>query len=113
MRLDCEPAPLLLGFVLGPLMEENLRRAMLISGGDPMIFVNRPISLGPRLAVLLLGAAAEDPQQARGGIPGVGRCASHLSLRWGAHASLRVIQRCTGVSSHGEGPAHLWRRSWS
>jgi putative tricarboxylic transport membrane protein len=43
-RLDCEPAPLVLGFVLGPLMEENLRRAMRISGGDPMIFYNRRIS---------------------------------------------------------------------
>ena len=54
MRLDCEPAPLILGFVLGPLMEENLRRAMRISGGDPMIFVNRPISLGLLIAALLL-----------------------------------------------------------
>ena len=54
MRLDCEPAPMLLGFVLGPLMEENLRRAMRISGGDPMIFVNRPISLGLLIASLLL-----------------------------------------------------------
>ena len=53
IRLKCEGAPLLLGFVLGPLMEENLRRAMRISGGDPMIFVNRPICLG-----LLLAAAA-------------------------------------------------------
>src|SRR4029078_4795629 len=35
MRLECEPAPMILGFVLGPLMEENLRRAMRISGGDP------------------------------------------------------------------------------
>jgi putative tricarboxylic transport membrane protein len=51
-RLQCEPAPLLLGFVLGPLMEENLRRAMRISSGDPMIFIERPISLG-----LLIGAA--------------------------------------------------------
>lgn len=39
-----EPAPLLLGFVLGPLMEEQLRRAMLLSRGDPMVFVERPIS---------------------------------------------------------------------
>ena len=54
MRLDCEPAPMILGFVLGPLMEENLRRAMRISGGDPMIFVNRPISLGLLIASLLL-----------------------------------------------------------
>jgi TctA family transporter len=53
IRLRCEPAPMLLGFVLGPLMEENLRRAMRISSGDPMIFVQRPISLG-----LLIAAAA-------------------------------------------------------
>jgi TctA family transporter len=45
MRLDCEPAPMILGFVLGPLMEDNLRRAMRISSGDPMIFLERPISL--------------------------------------------------------------------
>ena len=48
---------MILGFVLGPLMEDNLRRAMKISSGDPMIFVNRPISLGLLLiaaAVLLL-----------------------------------------------------------
>jgi len=43
-KLDCEPAPLLLGFILGPMMEEYLRRAMLISRGDPMVFVERPIS---------------------------------------------------------------------
>jgi TctA family transporter len=52
--LECEPAPLILGFVLGPLMEENLRRAMRISGGDPMIFIQRPISLGLLIAALLL-----------------------------------------------------------
>ncbi len=40
----CEPAPLLLGFVLGPLLEENLRRAMILSRGDPTTFVTRPIS---------------------------------------------------------------------
>jgi TctA family transporter len=54
IRLECEPAPLLLGFILGPLMEENLRRAMRISGGDPMIFVERPISLGLLIAAALL-----------------------------------------------------------
>jgi TctA family transporter len=43
-KLECEAAPLLLGFVLGPMMEENLRRAMLLSRGDPMVFVTRPIS---------------------------------------------------------------------
>jgi putative tricarboxylic transport membrane protein len=45
LKLRCEPAPLLLGFVLGPMLEENLRRAMILGRGDPSIFVNRPISL--------------------------------------------------------------------
>jgi TctA family transporter len=44
LRLESEPAPLMLGFILGPLMEENLRRAMLLSRGDPMVFFQRPIS---------------------------------------------------------------------
>ena len=54
-KLDCEPAPLLLGFVLGKLMEEYLRRAMTISRGDWSVFITRPLSatlLG--IAVLLL-----------------------------------------------------------
>jgi putative tricarboxylic transport membrane protein len=54
IRMGCEPAPLLLGFVLGPLLEENLRRALIISRGDPSVFVSRPISL----ALLVLAAAA-------------------------------------------------------
>jgi TctA family transporter len=45
-KLACEPAPLLLGFVLGPMMEENLRRALLLSRGDPTVFATRPISAG-------------------------------------------------------------------
>ena len=45
LKLRCEPAPLLLGFVLGPMLEENLRRAMILGRGDPSIFVSRPISL--------------------------------------------------------------------
>ena len=44
IKLDCEPTPLLLGLVLGPMLEENLRRAMLTGRGDPLIFVTRPIS---------------------------------------------------------------------
>jgi len=44
LKLKCEPAPLILAFVLGPLMEENLRRALLISRGDPTVFLTRPIS---------------------------------------------------------------------
>jgi len=54
MRLECPPAPMLLGFVLGPLMEENLRRALLISRGDPTVFVTRPISLGFMIATVLI-----------------------------------------------------------
>ncbi|GGA76784.1 hypothetical protein GCM10011385_33560 [Nitratireductor aestuarii] len=44
MKLDCEPAPFILGFILGPMLEEHLRRAMLISNGDLSVFVTRPIS---------------------------------------------------------------------
>jgi TctA family transporter len=44
-KLDCAPAPLILGLILGPMLEENLRRSMLISRGDPTVFVTRPISL--------------------------------------------------------------------
>ena len=44
VKLKCEPAPMILAFVLGPLMEENLRRALLISRGDPSVFITRPIS---------------------------------------------------------------------
>jgi len=44
-KLECEPAPLILGFVLGPMMEENLRRSLLISRGDAMVFLQEPISL--------------------------------------------------------------------
>jgi TctA family transporter len=44
-KLGCEPAPLILGFVLGPMMEENLRRSMLLSRGDPSVLVTHPLSL--------------------------------------------------------------------
>jgi putative tricarboxylic transport membrane protein len=57
IKLECEPAPLLLGFILGPMMEENLRRAMLLSRGDPMTFLNRPLSatlLGIALLLLII-----------------------------------------------------------
>ena len=54
-KLGCEPAPLLLGFVLGPMMEQNLRRALVLSRGDPMTFVQRPVSLALlSLAFILL-----------------------------------------------------------
>lgn len=45
IKLDCEPAPLLLGFILGPMMEVYMRRAMLLSRGDPWVFLQRPLSL--------------------------------------------------------------------
>ncbi len=54
VKLACEPAPLLLGFILGPLMEENLRRAMLLSRGDPWVFFQKPISAGFLIASILL-----------------------------------------------------------
>jgi putative tricarboxylic transport membrane protein len=54
VKLECEPAPLLLGFVLGPMMEENLRRAMLLSRGDPTVFLTRPLSLAMLIAAALL-----------------------------------------------------------
>ncbi len=54
VKLECEPAPLILGFILGPMMEENLRRAMLLSRGDPTVFATRPISAGLLLVTLLL-----------------------------------------------------------
>jgi TctA family transporter len=43
-KLECEPAPMLLGFILGPMMEEYLRRALLLSKGSPMVLVTRPLS---------------------------------------------------------------------
>ena len=61
VKLGFEAAPLLLGFVLGPLMEENLRRAMVISRGDPMTFIERPISLGLLIAAALLLALVIAP----------------------------------------------------
>jgi TctA family transporter len=54
LKLECEPAPLILGFVLGPMMEENLRRALLISRGDPSVLVTEPISLGFLIVSALL-----------------------------------------------------------
>ena len=46
LKLGCEPTPLLLGLILGPMVEENFRRSLQLSRGDPTIFLTRPISLG-------------------------------------------------------------------
>ena len=53
-KLGAEPAPLLLGLILGPMMEENLRRALLLSRGDWSVFVTRPISAGLLAGAVLL-----------------------------------------------------------
>ena len=56
-KLKMEPAPLLIGFVLGPMMEEHLRRAMLLSRGDPTVFIERPISASMlAIGAVVLGA---------------------------------------------------------
>jgi len=54
VKLECEPAPMILGFILGPLMEENLRRAMLLSRGDATVFFTKPISAGFMIAAIAL-----------------------------------------------------------
>jgi TctA family transporter len=61
VKLECEPAPLILGFVLGPMMEENLRRALLLARGDPGVLITKPISLGFLLASLILLAIVLAP----------------------------------------------------
>ncbi|MGQ0547607.1 MAG: tripartite tricarboxylate transporter permease, partial [Betaproteobacteria bacterium] len=61
VKLECEPAPMILGFILGPLMEENLRRAMLLSRGDPTVFFTKPISAGFMIAAVLLLVAVALP----------------------------------------------------
>ena len=93
-KLGCEPAPLLLGFILGPMMEENLRRALLLSRGDWSTFVTRPLS-----AALLVGGGADgrgrhaagDQEPARGRFPGRGlRAADGLPTLSGAAGRRRA-----------------------
>ena len=63
-KLECEPAPMILGFILGPLMEENLRRAMLLSRGDASVFFNplvKPLSFSFLLAAAILLAVIALP----------------------------------------------------
>jgi putative tricarboxylic transport membrane protein len=72
MRLGFPLAPMLLGFVLGPMMEENLRRSMLMAGGDPSVFVTRPISLAFIIAtaVILVVMVLPAVRERRGEITG-------------------------------------------
>ena len=58
IRFGCEPAPLLLGFVLGPLLEEHLRRALIISRGDASVLVTQPIAAALLFAGLVCVAIA-------------------------------------------------------
>jgi TctA family transporter len=71
-KLGFSPTPMLLGFVLGPMMEENLRRAMLMARGDVSVFVTRPISLGFIIAtgLILLGATVPMMRRRRLGMAG-------------------------------------------
>jgi putative tricarboxylic transport membrane protein len=64
-KLHCEPAPLILGFILGPMMEENLRRALLLSRGDPSVFFTRPLSLTLLLLAVALVVIVALPQIGR------------------------------------------------
>jgi len=61
VRFGCEAAPLLLGFILGPMMEENLRRSLMLSQGDFTVFLTRPLSLGMLLAAVALVAVIAVP----------------------------------------------------
>jgi TctA family transporter len=60
-KLGCEAPPLLLGFVLGPMMEENFRRALLLARGDFTIFFTRPLSLALLIAAVALVAIVTLP----------------------------------------------------
>jgi TctA family transporter len=65
-KLGCEPAPLALGFVLGPLLEERLRTAMLLARGNPMTFLERPISAALLVVAALLLAGVLMPKIRKG-----------------------------------------------
>jgi TctA family transporter len=72
MRLGFPLAPMLLGFVLGPMMEENLRRSMLTAGGDPTVFLRRPLSLAFIVVTALIFVVMVAPavRRRRGDITG-------------------------------------------
>ena len=93
-KVGAEPAPFMLGFILGPLMEENFRRAMYLSRGDPLVFVERPISA--LLLLMSLGAAGDSraaggEAEARGGVQGI--ITSRLPRRRSACTALNSSMR--------------------
>jgi putative tricarboxylic transport membrane protein len=65
LKLGFEPAPLVLGYVLGAPMEENLRRALLLSRGDPAVFAEHGLSLALLILMVVLLIAASLPRIAR------------------------------------------------
>ena len=67
IKLDCEPAPLLLAFVLGPMMEEELRRSVNTARGNWLVFLNRPLSLSLLIVagILLLMIVAPNIRKKR------------------------------------------------
>ncbi|WP_119461236.1 tripartite tricarboxylate transporter permease [Rhodospirillaceae bacterium SYSU D60014] len=83
-KLDCPASPLLLGLILGPMIEENLRRALLLGRGDPMVLLESPISAGILFvcAALLLWTAASSFRRKRDGA--VGRTESGQEQSWNA-----------------------------
>src|SRR3546814_11965998 len=60
-KFDCEPAPLLLGFILGPMLEDPFRRSMILSHGDPLIFLQSPITAALLGIALLLYVSIISP----------------------------------------------------
>ena len=94
VKLECEPAPLILGYVLGPLMEENLRRALLISRGDPTVFFTRPISLAFMIAsaliliTMVLPAIRKKKEQALRRRRRLGAATANPTPRWNRPGSL-------------------------
>jgi putative tricarboxylic transport membrane protein len=93
VKHDFEPAPLVLAFVLGPLMEENLHRAMLISRGDATVFITRPISaeLMAVVFVLLAIAVLQSADWLRRVEPG------DTDARWPIRNPIRCLNVTTGV----------------
>jgi TctA family transporter len=68
IKLGCEPAPLLLGFILGPMLEEYLKRALKLARGDWSVFLTRPLSaallaIGVLLLVMVLLPAIKSKRQ--------------------------------------------------
>jgi putative tricarboxylic transport membrane protein len=94
IKCGCEPAPLLLGFVLGPLLEENLRRALIISRGDPSVFLTRPIS-----AALLIAAVGALVLAV---LPAIRRRREVVFQEdlWSAGKSARPLRTALGAGSH-------------